>query len=162
MNPAAWIRKFYAWHWVLPWGARRALVITPDSMGISMVVIVILLITTYFLFPALLQPEGRLIAGVIFVTLLLTPLYMWQFMLVSAERTVVWRALFLLPYWFNRIPPHVEPRPYEGDECEEAGITFACGANDVVVGNGWNAQALFDTWHRCRDRLRAARGNVIA
>jgi hypothetical protein len=145
---AAAIAPFYSWHFSFPIGRRCVVVIVPDSGWFT---IVASLIFTYFLIPAPILIVGGFVAAVV-----LSPLFVWQTVIIAPRSTWIVRTLFLAPCWLTRVPAEVRA---EFDDAWEdpapTGVCFDLGDDSAMVGNGWNAKTLLAQVSSAEDRVRS-------
>jgi hypothetical protein len=139
---ASAVRRFYSWHFASV-RRTRSFIVLPDSLP---AIVVITLFTSGLLSALTLafrQPTMHLLLGSVAVALI-SPLFAWQFIVVSVEGVSIWRTLLVVPYWVTKIPPGIPPELYEAyEDTGPSSVAYRHRDDYVHIGNGWNARALF-------------------
>jgi len=141
---SAAIKRFYSWHFSIPVGAARFAVVVYDSLAGAMVAGVVCMggISILLLFFGG-SPVHWLLGSALLS--LISPLFAWQIVIVSASRVTIVRALLVVPYWVTRIPPGTEAELYEAyEDTSPSAVAYKLGNDYVYIGNGWNAQSVLD------------------
>ena len=145
---AAAIAPFYSWHFALPVGGRCVVVVVPDSGWFT---IVALFIFSYFLIPA----PALMILGLM-VAVALSPLFVWQVVVVAPRLTWIARTLFLVPCWLSQVTAEVRGELYEAwEDPAPTGVGFDLSNDWAIVGNGWNAKTLLARISSAEERVRS-------